>query len=115
MKIPKQAPLFGGHTQNTKITELFYDTGELHYRFSQKSINGTAWVNEGSFEEYYQNGGLAKTGFFLNGAKNGHWKEYYENGMPAAEGYYLSDGKQGIWKYYTKDGTLREEKFCDQS
>ncbi len=136
MKIPKQAPLFGASNQ-TKITELFYDTGKLHYRFSQKSTNGTDWINEGAFEEYYQNGSLAKKGFFLNGKKNGHWKEYYENGNLASEGYYLigaqnghwknyyengnlaADGyynigkKHRIWKYYDEGGKLSEENFCD--
>ncbi len=101
MKIPKQAPLFGASNQ-TKITELFYDTGKLHYRFCQKSTNGTDWINEGAFEEYYQNGSLAKKGFFLNGKKNGHWKEYYENGNLANEGYYLIARKMDTGKIITK-------------
>lgn len=107
MKVPMQAPLAGVFAPSQRITESSYNTGELHYRICQKSVNGTDWINEGAFEEYYQNGRLASKGFFLNGTKNGHWKEYYENGTLFAEGYYNSGKKHGIWKYYDSEGRLK--------
>ena len=94
------------------IAEILYETGELRYRYSRKmSPDGTMWIRDGFFEEYYQNGSLASEGLYNDGLEDGYWKDYHENGNIAAEGYY-SEGKEiGKWIYYDEQGKVEEEEY----
>lgn len=94
------------------IAEILYETGELHYRYSRKmSSDGTMWIREGLFEEYYQNGNLASEGLYNDGLEDGYWKDYYENGNIAAEGYYSKGKEIGKWRYYDEQGKVEEEDY----
>ena len=45
------------------IAEIPYETGEIHFRYSCRlSEDGTKWIRDGLFTEYYQNGNVASTG-----------------------------------------------------
>lgn len=96
------------------IAKIPYETGELHFMYSQKlSPDGTKWVRDGRFAEYYQNGNLASEGFYADGLEDGYWKDYHENGMLAAEGFYSKGSETGTWKYYNEQGVLEEEETYD--
>ena len=96
------------------IAEIPYETGEIHYRYSRKlSDDGTRWIREGLFTDYYRNGNIASTGLYVDGLENGHWKDYHENGQLAAEGDY-ADGKEiGKWSFYDENGNLEEEEIYE--
>lgn len=48
------------------------------------------------------------------GKKRGKWMEFYDNGMVAKEGYYMNDLRNGIFKYYNRKGDLTNlEKYKD--
>lgn len=96
------------------IAEIFYKTGELRYRYSRKmSADGTKWIRDGRFEEYYQNGNLASEGTYDDGLEDGYWKDYHENGNIAAEGYYSQGKETGTWRFYDEQGKLEEEENYD--
>lgn len=79
----------GNHT--LYLVEIPYETEELYFRYSRKlSDDGTKWIRDGLFTEYYLNGAVASTGLYQDGLEIGHWKDYCENGQIAAEGDYLN-------------------------
>lgn len=93
------------------IAEILYETGELHFRYSRKmSPDGTKWIREGYFAEYYKNGNLASEGNYVDGLEEGIWKDYHENGILAAEGSYSKGQEIGTWRYYAENGELEEEE-----
>ena len=93
------------------IAEILYETGELHFRYCRKmSPDGTKWIREGYFAEYYKNGNLASEGNYVDGLEEGIWKDYHENGILAAEGSYSKGQEIGTWRYYAENGELEEEE-----
>lgn len=96
------------------IAEIPYETGGIHYRYSRKmSADGTKWIRDGLFTEYYPNGNIASTGTYDNGLENGHWIDYHENGQIAAEGDYVNGKESGKWYYYDINGILEEEEIFE--
>lgn len=97
------------------IVEIPYETGEIQFRYSRRmSDDGTKWIREGLFTEYYRNGTIATTGLYENGLEQGHWTDYYENGQIAAEGEYSNGAETGTWSYYDETGNLEEEETFEQ-
>lgn len=96
------------------IAEVPYETGEVHFRYSRKiSDDGTRWIRDGLFTEYYKNGNVASTGLYDNGFENGHWMDYHENGKIAAEGDFKNGKEFGKWSYYDENGNLEEEEIFE--
>lgn len=96
------------------IAEIMYETGELRYRYSRKkSSEGTRWIREGSFVEYYQNGNMCSEGYFIDGLEDGYWKDYHENGILAAEGYYSKGKETGTWRFFDDQANLETEEKYD--
>ena len=111
MKNLKHPPLTRNPETALQAVEIPYETGGLHFRYTQRiSADGSEWLRDGLFEEYYQNGSPAVRGFYRNGAESGRWKEYHENGRLAAEGYYAEGQKTGTWQYYDEQGRLKKEE-----
>ena len=80
------------------IAEIPYETGEIHFRYSCRlSEDGTKWIRDGLFTEYYQNGNVASTGLYEDDLENAHWIDYHENGLIAAEGDYVNGEGAGKW------------------
>ncbi len=93
------------------LAEIPYDTGEIHFRYSRKlSEDGTRWIRQGLFTEYYESGQIASTGPYKDGLEHGHWIDYYENGQIAAEGEYAHGEERGTWLYYDENGNLEDEE-----
>lgn len=68
------------------IAKIPYETGEIHYRYSRKiSDDGTRWISDGLFTEYYQNGNIASTGLYDNGLENGFNCHEPNNGKPITD------------------------------
>lgn len=96
------------------VAEIPYETGEIHFRYARKkSPDGTQWIRDGLFQEFYQNGNLASEGSYDDGLEEGPWKDYHENGNLAAEGNYSKGEETGIWRYYDEDGNFEEEEDYD--
>ena len=93
------------------IAEIPYETGELHYRYSRKmSPDGTKWIRDGLYQEFYENGNVASEGLYHEGLEEGAWKDYHENGNLAAEGNYSKGKETGIWRYYDEEGNFTEDE-----
>jgi len=96
------------------IAEIPYDTGELHFRDTRKlSSDGTKWIRDGLFREYYQNGIIASEGNYKNGLEDGLWTDYHEDGKIAAKGNYLNGNEVGQWYFYDENGELEDEVNYD--
>lgn len=115
MKQLKNQKAGSEETDNTLcLAEIPYETGEPHFIYSRRmSPDGTKWIREGRFAEYYQNGNLASEGFYVDGLEDGYWKDYHENGKIAAEGYYSKGNETGKWRYYDEQGELEDEESYD--
>ncbi len=58
------------------IAEIPYETGEVHFRYSRRlSEDGTKWIRDGLFTEYYQNGNVASTGLYEMVWKMVNWRK----------------------------------------
>lgn len=96
------------------IVEIPYETGEIQFRYSRKmSEDGTKWIRDGLFTEYYKNGNIASTGIYENGLESGIWKDYHENGNIAAEGEYKDGEEVGKWIYYDENGNYEDEEIYE--
>ena len=64
----KQSSVIPSGDNTLHIVEIPYETGEVHYRYSRKmSPDGTKWIRDGLFQEFYQNGNLGSEGFYADG------------------------------------------------
>ncbi len=99
------------------IAEIAYETGELHFRYSRKmSSDGSKWIRDGHFVEYYKNGNIASEGIYQDGLEHGYWKDFHENGSLASEGYYKNGKETGVWRFYDENGTLEgEENYPEEN
>lgn len=91
--------------EELNIAEIFYETGEIHFRYSRyMSKDGTRWIRHGLFRAYYRNGNLSSEGNYTDGFEHGLWRDYHENGQIAAEGNYNKGKEIGEWLYWNADG-----------
>lgn len=61
---------------------------------------------EGTFENYYPNGKIARTGTFINGHMQDSSTIYNPDGTIFAKRFYKDDEKDGQQNYYFKNGAL---------
>ena len=61
-------------------------------------------IRDGTYMEYYDNGGLKTVKTFSGGKASGNFRAYYRSGKPQIEAYYLSGAKEGQFKYFAEDG-----------
>ena len=65
-----------------------------------------AFIKNGEYEEYYDNGQLKHKAFYVNGQVKGDAKYWHENGQLEKEEY-RKDGKRvGTWKDYFESGQV---------
>ncbi|AFL82005.1 MORN repeat protein [Aequorivita sublithincola DSM 14238] len=53
---------------------------------------------------------IAKKGDYINGLENGEWKEFYPNGTLQSTSYWIKGTPVGKWESYFPDGSLRSIK-----
>ena len=74
---------------------------------AQVSMEGA--IKDGTYTEYYENGGLKTVKSFSGGKISGTLKAFYPAGPVQIEAYYLAGAKEGPFKYYDEDGKLLME------
>lgn len=77
-------------------TETFNSDGAL--------ISTEGAVKDGTYMEYYDNGGLKTVKTVSGGKASGTFKAYYSSGKTQIEAYYLAGAKEGPFKYFAEDG-----------
>lgn len=63
-------------------------------------------IVDGTYTEYYPEGGLKTVKTMLSGKANGTLKAFFPSGALQIEAYYLAGAKEGPFKFYTEDGKL---------
>ncbi|MDP2866067.1 MAG: hypothetical protein Q8O90_07480, partial [Elusimicrobiota bacterium] len=63
-------------------------------------------IGDGTYTEYYPEGGLKTVKTMLGGKANGTLKAFFPAGALQIEAYYLAGAKEGPFKFYTEDGKL---------
>ncbi len=63
-------------------------------------------ISDGTYTEYYSEGGLKTVKTLLGGKANGTLKAFSPSGALQIEAYYLAGAKEGPFKFYTGDGKL---------
>lgn len=71
------------------------------------SVEGA--VKDGTYTEYYPDGGLKTVKSMLAGKNSGTLKAFYPGGGVQVEAYYMSGFKEGPLKYFAEDGKLLME------
>ncbi len=66
-------------------------------------------IGDGTYTEYYPEGGLKTVKTMMSGKANGTLKAFFPSGALQIEAYYLAGGKEGPFKFYTEDGKLLME------
>jgi len=66
-------------------------------------------VKDGTYTEFYPDGGLKTVKSMLGGKASGTLKAFYPGGGLQAEAYYMGGVKEGPFKYFTEDGKLLME------
>ncbi|MDA8131408.1 MAG: hypothetical protein M0011_07895 [Elusimicrobia bacterium] len=85
-------------------TETFDASGAL------LSLDGA--VKDGTYTEYYPEGGLKTVKTMRAGKNDGTLKAYYPSGKVQVEAYYLAGDKDGKFSYYSEDGNpLLESEY----
>lgn len=86
--------------RNTKVTR--YSNGAL--RTLQEFIYDT--IQDGTYAQYYENGGLAIEKYYSNNQREGKSIEYYETGKMKSLVHYHSDHEDGEARWYHANGAL---------
>lgn len=68
-------------------------------------------IGNGTYTEYYSDGGLKTVKTMIGGKANGTLKAFYPSGALQIEAYYLAGGKEGPFTYYTSNGKLLMEAY----
>ncbi len=66
-------------------------------------------IGDGTYTEYYPEGGLKTVKTMMSGKANGTLKAFFPSGALQIEAYYLAGGKEGPFKFFTEDGKLLME------
>ena len=66
-------------------------------------------VRDGTYTEYYPDGGLKTVKSMLAGKGSGTLKAFYQGGSAQVEAYYMSGVKEGLLRYFAEDGKLLME------
>lgn len=66
-------------------------------------------IGDGTYTEYYPEGGLKTVKTMQGGKANGTLKAFFPTGALQIEAYYLAGAKEGPFKFYTEDGKLLME------
>lgn len=82
-------------------TETFNSAGEL--------VLTEGAIGNGTYTEYYPDGGLKTVKTMMSGKANGTLKAFYPSGALQIEAYYLAGGREGPFKFYTESGKLLME------
>ncbi len=94
-----------------QLAEVFYETGEIRYRYSRYKTPTGEWVRHGLFMAYHQNGIVACMGQYSDGFETGLWTDFHENGQKSAEGYYVLGQEDGLWRFWSDDGVLEQSNY----
>lgn len=63
-------------------------------------------LENGFYQEYYENGKLKSEGIYVKGQLNGVWKDYDEEGRIKLQGNYVKDDKEGKWQEFDTSGKV---------
>ncbi len=63
---------------------------------------------------YYDDGNVKETGYYLKGKLDGNWTEYRTDGSIKIKAFFKEGKKEGTWIVYSEDGgTLYELVYTD--
>jgi antitoxin component YwqK of YwqJK toxin-antitoxin module len=82
---------------------------------AQENGLSKTYVQEGDqirYTEYFKNGQIAQTGYFLNGKNHGLWTSYNQDGSKKSEGTFENGKKVDAWFFWDKT-ILIEVTFKD--
>lgn len=84
---------------------------------AQESELTKTYVQQGDqikYTEFYKNGQIAQTGYFLNGKNHGLWTSYKQDGTKISEGTFENGKKVDAW-FFWNETTLIEVTYKDNT
>lgn len=85
------------HENGVAVATETYDSAGTLLASEGRAPNGT-------YTEYYDEGGLKTVKTMMGGKANGTLKAYYPSGALQAEAYYFVGAREGLFKYLTEEG-----------
>ena len=86
------------------ITMDYYNTDTLKsissYLYNEKS---------GEWKYFHKNGAVDCIMYYNKNIVNGTYQEFYENGKKAITGFYIDGIREDLWKFYDSDGEMAGE------
>lgn len=70
-------------------------------------------VNEGVWEQYYDDGTLKLTGSYRNGEKDGAFKTFFINGKLLVTGFYTNGHQDSTWVFYDDQGNVTMKEYWE--
>jgi antitoxin component YwqK of YwqJK toxin-antitoxin module len=104
-------PIFYEFYKNDKLDGLrkFYQNGRLlnqtNYKADKK--NGL----EIFYSMYGNSGRITRISYFKDGMADGEFKQFYENGKLEKSGFYINNNIHGQWMFYNTYGRLTESQI----
>jgi len=96
------------HVMRNGIIRDFFEDGSI-----KEEVEFVEGVKQGARKIWYPTGQIAKSGSMKNDRWHGKYEEWYTNGLLKVSGYYV-DGKQnGEWKFFDKEGEALPHLFFD--
>src|ERR1700756_4950565 len=86
-----------------------YEYWDVDKKQVKSEDNYKKGIAQGKSASWYQNGKLARLGWYKMGKQDSVWKFFYEDGNPKAIENYVFGRKQGHNQYYYKNGKLSAE------
>ena len=100
------------HENTLSIAEVFFETGQLCYRYARYlSTDEAKWIRHGLFQSFHSNGQIASEGTCEHGVEHGLWRDYHKTGQLAAEGRYDKGIETGVWRFWRQDGVEEPSEY----
>jgi antitoxin component YwqK of YwqJK toxin-antitoxin module len=84
--------------------ESNYPSGGPEFRGTQVRDANGAWIRDGAWTAWHENGQVLERGAYREGVEDGPWQWWYEDGRPMAEGSWIEGARNGPWTFWREDG-----------
>jgi antitoxin component YwqK of YwqJK toxin-antitoxin module len=97
----KPSPTKAIRNAKPEIRTQYWDEGKKQKKSDESYLNGRL---HGKCSYWFENGKIARTGWYYDGKVDSSWAYFYDDGQKKAEEYYYQGMKYGPAKYWYKNG-----------
>jgi antitoxin component YwqK of YwqJK toxin-antitoxin module len=100
------------------VEELSYDpdpdhvcSSGIHFFLSKRvaELYGLEKIENGLYQQWYENGVLSSEGMYTNGLREGIWRDWHSSGAKEYEGMMTNGKAEGVHMSWYENGTICEQ------